>query len=180
MRRRNCRFVFSSPTGNREQHMLDRCKAVSVPPRSDEVRPLDVSFHLRDTYVGQGFDCAYSAALDGAQVARNDDAQPGARHRRAQQIGPGEDLRSAQEQPCGPEVRHARNGFTAKRRAGAVDGRRRMRLLRNLGCTHGVAPVLVCLIQSSTSLRSPFPTVVEPYPSHLPAPRSVARCLSFG
>jgi integrase/recombinase XerD len=29
-RRSNCSFVFPSPTGNREQHMLDRCKAVAI------------------------------------------------------------------------------------------------------------------------------------------------------
>jgi integrase/recombinase XerD len=28
-RRESCQFVFPSPTGNREQHMLDRCKAVA-------------------------------------------------------------------------------------------------------------------------------------------------------
>jgi integrase len=28
-RRPDCQFVFPSPTGNREQHMLDRCKAVA-------------------------------------------------------------------------------------------------------------------------------------------------------
>ncbi|MBV9770307.1 MAG: hypothetical protein JOZ32_12100 [Bryobacterales bacterium] len=28
-RRPNCQFVFPSPAGNREQHMLDRCKAVA-------------------------------------------------------------------------------------------------------------------------------------------------------
>jgi integrase len=28
-RRPNCQFVFPSPTGNREQHMLDHCKAVA-------------------------------------------------------------------------------------------------------------------------------------------------------
>jgi len=28
-RKDNCRFVFPSPTGNRNQHMLDRCKAVA-------------------------------------------------------------------------------------------------------------------------------------------------------
>jgi site-specific recombinase XerD len=27
--RESCQFVFPSPTGNREQHMLDRCKAVA-------------------------------------------------------------------------------------------------------------------------------------------------------
>jgi integrase len=28
-RRPNCQFVFPSPTGNREQHMLDHCKSVA-------------------------------------------------------------------------------------------------------------------------------------------------------
>jgi integrase len=28
-RRPNCKFVFPSPTGNREQHMLDHCKSVA-------------------------------------------------------------------------------------------------------------------------------------------------------
>jgi integrase/recombinase XerD len=26
----NCQFVFPSPTGNREQHMLDHCKAIAM------------------------------------------------------------------------------------------------------------------------------------------------------
>src|SRR6201997_571191 len=29
-RRPNCHFVFPSPTGNREQHMLDHCKAIAM------------------------------------------------------------------------------------------------------------------------------------------------------
>lgn len=37
-RRPNCAFVFPSPTGNREQHMLDRAKAVALPGGLDPAK----------------------------------------------------------------------------------------------------------------------------------------------
>jgi integrase/recombinase XerD len=37
-RRENCRFVFPSPAGNREWHMLDRCKDIAKRARLDEKR----------------------------------------------------------------------------------------------------------------------------------------------
>jgi len=37
-RRPNCQFVFPSPTGNREQDMLDRCKAVAKRAGLDAVK----------------------------------------------------------------------------------------------------------------------------------------------
>jgi hypothetical protein len=37
-RRPNCQFVFPSPTGNREQHMLDRCEAVAKRAGLDPVK----------------------------------------------------------------------------------------------------------------------------------------------
>jgi integrase len=35
-RRENCRFVFPSPAGNREWHMLDRCKEIAKRAGLDE------------------------------------------------------------------------------------------------------------------------------------------------
>jgi integrase len=35
MHRPNCQFVFPSPTGNREQHMLDHCKSIAKRARND-------------------------------------------------------------------------------------------------------------------------------------------------
>jgi len=57
-RRQNCQFVFPSPTGNREQHMLDRCKAVAKRAGLDPVK-FDLKT-FRSTYatrmLRQGFD----------------------------------------------------------------------------------------------------------------------------
>ena len=54
----NCQFVFPSPTGNREQHMLDHCKAIAIRAELDPT-----GFHLktfRSTYatgmLRRGFD----------------------------------------------------------------------------------------------------------------------------
>ena len=33
--RPNCQFVFPSPTGNREQHMLDHCKSIAKRAKLD-------------------------------------------------------------------------------------------------------------------------------------------------
>jgi hypothetical protein len=41
-RRANCPFVFPSPTGNREQHMLDHCKAIARRAGLDPAK-----FHLK-------------------------------------------------------------------------------------------------------------------------------------
>ena len=35
-RRVNCRFVFPSPAGNREWHMLDKCKEIAKRAKHDE------------------------------------------------------------------------------------------------------------------------------------------------
>ena len=57
-KRPNCQFVFPSPTGNREQHMLDRCKAVAKRARLDPTK-FDLKT-FRSTYatrmLRQGFD----------------------------------------------------------------------------------------------------------------------------
>jgi integrase len=57
-RRPNCQFVFPSPTGNREQHMLDRCKAVAKRAGLDPAK-FDLKT-FRSTYatrmLRQGFD----------------------------------------------------------------------------------------------------------------------------
>jgi integrase/recombinase XerD len=37
-RRENCRFVFPSPAGNREWHMLDKCKAVATRAKLDATK----------------------------------------------------------------------------------------------------------------------------------------------
>lgn len=47
-RRPNCQFVFPSPTGNREQHMLDRCKDVAKRAGLDPAK-FDLKT-LRSTY----------------------------------------------------------------------------------------------------------------------------------
>ncbi len=45
-------FVFPSPRGNRELHMLDKCKAIAERAKVDvkKVRSEDISFHLRDSH----------------------------------------------------------------------------------------------------------------------------------
>lgn len=57
-RQPNCHFVFPSPTGNREQHMLDRCKAVAKRAGLDPAK-FDLKT-FRSTYatrmLRQGFD----------------------------------------------------------------------------------------------------------------------------
>ena len=57
-KRPNCQFVFPSPTGNREQHMLDRCKAVAKRAGLDPTK-FDLKT-FRSTYatrmLRQGFD----------------------------------------------------------------------------------------------------------------------------
>ena len=57
-RRPNCQFVFPSPTGNREQHMLDRCKSVAT---RAELNPREFDLKtFRSTYatgmLRRGFD----------------------------------------------------------------------------------------------------------------------------
>ena len=56
--RPNCRFVFPSPAGNREQHMLDRCKAIATRAKLDPAK-FDLKT-FRSTYatgmLRRGFD----------------------------------------------------------------------------------------------------------------------------
>jgi integrase/recombinase XerD len=56
--RPNCQFVFPSPTGNREQHMLDHCKAIAMRAELDPTR-FDLKT-FRSTYatgmLRRGFD----------------------------------------------------------------------------------------------------------------------------
>jgi hypothetical protein len=79
-RRENCRFVFPSPAGNREWHMLDRCKQIAKRAGLDE-KKWDLKT-FRSTYAT--LECfvqaltPYRSALDGTQVAGNDDAILGA------------------------------------------------------------------------------------------------------
>jgi integrase len=57
-RRPNCQFVFPSPTGNREQHMLDRCKAVAkragLDPAKFDLETFRFTYATR--MLRQGFD----------------------------------------------------------------------------------------------------------------------------
>ncbi len=57
-RRPNCSFVFPSPTGNREQHMLDRCKAVAeragLDPAKFDLKTFRSTFATR--MLRKGFD----------------------------------------------------------------------------------------------------------------------------
>jgi integrase/recombinase XerD len=56
--RPNCSFVFPSPTGNREQHMLDRCKAVAkragLDPAKFDLKTFRSTFATR--MLRKGFD----------------------------------------------------------------------------------------------------------------------------
>jgi len=111
----DCHFVFPSPTGNRDQHMLDHCKAVAKRrPRSREVRSKDLSLHLRHLYASVVLRCSHGATLDGTQVARNDYAVSGAGDRRPRQVGLGEDSFVVKEEPGAAEGSGARDGNTSK------------------------------------------------------------------
>ena len=81
--RPNCQFVFPSPTGNREQHMLDHCKSVATRAKLDPTK-FDLKT-FRSTYatgmLRTGVRCTDRAALDGPQVPGDDDALPGTGHR---------------------------------------------------------------------------------------------------
>ena len=56
--RRNCQLVFPSPTGNREQHMLDHCKSIAKRAKLDPTK-FDLKA-FRSTYatgmLRRGFD----------------------------------------------------------------------------------------------------------------------------
>ena len=56
--RPNCQFVFPSPAGNREQHMLDRCKAVAkragLDPEKFDLKTFRSTYATR--MLRQGFD----------------------------------------------------------------------------------------------------------------------------
>jgi integrase len=67
-RRESCQFVFPSPTGNREQHMLDRCKAVAKRAGLNPELFEDVPIHLCDQDAQGWLRRKNSAALDGAQI----------------------------------------------------------------------------------------------------------------
>src|SRR5580658_8896571 len=58
MHRPNCQFVFPSPTGNREQHMLDHCKSIAKRAKLDPTK-FDLKT-FRSTYatgmLRRGFD----------------------------------------------------------------------------------------------------------------------------
>ena len=47
--RPNCQFVFPSPTGNREQHMLDHCKSIAKRAKLDPAKfdPIEHGFENR-------------------------------------------------------------------------------------------------------------------------------------
>ncbi len=47
--RPNCQLVFPSPTGNREQHMLDHCKSIDTRAKLDPTKCDLKTF--RSTYV---------------------------------------------------------------------------------------------------------------------------------
>jgi len=75
-RRPGCNFVFSSAKGNREYHMLDHCGQTRR-ARSRQIRPEDLSIYVRFTHAPDRFRRPHRTTLDGAQVARNDDAISG-------------------------------------------------------------------------------------------------------
>ena len=70
-RRENCRFVFPSPAGNREWHMLDKCKAVATRAGLDATKFDLKTFRstVRDADAPCRFRRADRTALDGAPVA---------------------------------------------------------------------------------------------------------------
>ena len=75
-RRPGCNFVFSSPKGNREYHMLDRCKTVAeragLDPAKFDLKTFRSTFASRT--LRTGFDVRTVQHWIWAQVARNHDA----------------------------------------------------------------------------------------------------------
>lgn len=66
-RRPGCNFVFSSPKGNREYHMLDHCKAVAKRrARSRQIRPEDIPIYVRFADAPDWLRRPHRTALDGA------------------------------------------------------------------------------------------------------------------
>ena len=68
-------------------------------PRSHKVRSKDLSFHLCDPYASTGLRRSHGATLDGAHVARNDNALSGAGDRRSRQVGSGKDPHGGEDEP---------------------------------------------------------------------------------
>ncbi len=77
-------FVFPSPTGNREQKVLRRCKEVAARrARSLHLRSEDLPVDLCDEYAEIRVRYSDRAALNGPQVNRDHHAVSGARPGRA-------------------------------------------------------------------------------------------------
>ena len=91
-RRPGCNFVFSSPKGNREYHMLDRCKAVAeragLDPTKFDLKTFRSTFASRT--LRTGFDVRTVQHWMGAQVARNHDAISGPVARSTRSPRPGD------------------------------------------------------------------------------------------
>ena len=79
--RPNCRFVFPSPPGNREWHMLDHCKDIAKRAGLDEnqMGSQDLPVNVRDPDAPRRLRCAHGPALDGASQPGNHDALFGSR-----------------------------------------------------------------------------------------------------
>jgi hypothetical protein len=117
--RPKCQFVFPSPTGNREQHMLDHCKSAATrakldPTKFDLKTFEDISFHLRHGNAAKGVRRTDRAALDGPQVPGDDDALPSAGHRRPRRVGFGDYSVRREGRPGAAKVCHARNPFSSE------------------------------------------------------------------
>jgi integrase len=77
------RFVFPSPTGNRETQYAAQVQSDRGTrwTRLREVRPEDISFDLRHAHAQIGLRCAHGSALDGAQIVGDDNEVSGTRER---------------------------------------------------------------------------------------------------
>jgi hypothetical protein len=118
----NCQFVFPSPTGNREQHMLDHCKAIAMRAELDPT-----GFDLktfRSTYatgmLRRGFDVRTVQHWMGPQVPGDYDALSGASHRRSRRSGLGYYSVYRQGRTGAPKVRRARDPFNSQGGPGMI------------------------------------------------------------
>ena len=124
--RPNCQFVFPSPTGNREQHMLDHCKSIAKRAKLDPTK-FDLKT-FRSTYatgmLRRVVRCPDRAALDGPQVPGDHDALLGASHRCSRRVGPGDHSVRREGRPGAAKVRRARDPFPSEGRTIACPRRR--------------------------------------------------------
>ena len=120
--RPKCQFVFPSPTGNREQHMLDHCKSVATRAKLDPTK-FDLKT-FRSTYatgmLRRGFDVRTVQHWMGHKslettmryLAPATDVQ--------RRVGPGDYPVPRQGRRGAPKVRRARDPFVSEGASGSV------------------------------------------------------------